>query len=69
MNYQTFSNLQFRPLLKSSFYSIYIALRDTRGEKTPFVYVGITLLALMFRKASNILFHTKDVTRWLLQDK
>ena len=56
MNYQTFSNLQFRPLLKNSFHSIHIDLRDTSGEKIPFVYVGITCLVLMFRKVSNIHF-------------
>ena len=33
MNYQTFSNLQFRPLLKNSIHSIDIDLRDTSGEK------------------------------------
>ena len=55
-NYQTFSNLHFRPLLKNSFYSIHINLRDTSGEKIPFVSVGITRLVLMFRKASNIHF-------------
>ena len=65
MNYQTISNLQFRPLLKNSFHGIHIDLRDTSGEKIPFVSVGITRLVLMFRKASNL----KDVTRWLLQDK
>ena len=53
MNYQTFSNLQFRPLLKNSFHSIHIDLRDTSGEKIPFVSVGITRLVLMFRKVSN----------------
>ena len=37
MNYQTFSNLQFRPLLKNSFKSIHIDLRDTSGEKHPFI--------------------------------
>ena len=56
MNYQTFSNLQFRPLLKNSFHGIHIDLRDTSGEKTPFVSVGITRLVLMIRKASNIHF-------------
>ena len=56
MNYQTFTNLQFRPLLKNSFLSFHIDLRDTSGEKIPFVSVGITRLALMFRKASNIPF-------------
>ena len=56
MNCQTFNNLQFRPLLKNSFHSIHIDLRDPTGEKTPFVSVGITRLVLMFRKASNIHF-------------
>ena len=56
MNYQTFSNLQFRPLLKNSFRSIHINLKDTFGEKRPFVSVGITRLVLMFRKVSNIHF-------------
>ena len=31
MNYQTFSNLQFRPLLKNSFHSLRLDLRDTSG--------------------------------------
>ena len=56
MNYQTFSNLQFRPLLKNSFHSIHIDLRDTSGEKIRFVSVAITRLVLLFRKASNIHF-------------
>ena len=56
MNYQTFTNLQFRPLLKNSFHRIRIDLRDTSGEKIPLVSVGITRLVLMFRKASNIHF-------------
>ena len=56
MNYQTFSNLQFRPLLKNSFHSIHLDLRNTSGEKIPFVPVGITRLVLMFRKVSSILF-------------
>ena len=56
MNYQTFSNLQFRPLRKNSFHSIHIDLRDPSGEKIPIVSVGITRLVLMFRKVSNIQF-------------
>ena len=56
MNYQTFSNLQFRPLLKNPFHSIHIDLEETSGEKIPFVSVGITRLALMFRKVSSIHF-------------
>ena len=56
MNYQTFSNLQFRPLPKNSFHSIHIDLRDTSGEKIRFVSVGITPIVSMFRKVSNIHF-------------
>ena len=56
MNYQTLSDLQFRPLLKNSFQSVHIDLRDTSDEKLPFVSVGITRLVLMFRKASHNLF-------------
>ena len=56
VKYQTFSNLQFRRLLKNSFHSIHLDLIDTSGEKIPFVFVGITRLVLMFRKASNIHF-------------
>ena len=40
MNSQTFSNLQFRPLLENSFHSFHIDMRDTSGEKIPFVSVG-----------------------------
>ena len=56
MNYQTFSNLRFRPLLKNSFHSIHIDLRDRSGKKIPFVSVRIARLVLMFRKVFNIHF-------------
>ena len=59
MNYQTFSNLHFRPLLKYSSHSIDIDLRDKSGEKKPVVSFGITRLVIMFRKASNIHFSPK----------
>ena len=59
MNYQSFSNLQFKTMLKNSFHSIRIHLRGTSGEKLPFVSVGITRLILMFRKVSNINFQPK----------
>ena len=36
LNYQTFSNLKFRPLLKKSFHGIHFDLRDTSGEKNTF---------------------------------
>ena len=67
-NYQTLSNLEFRPLLKNLFHSLHIDLRETSGEKTPFVSVKTSCLVLMFIKASSIYFYLKDVTRWLLQD-
>ena len=54
MNYQTFSNLPFRRLLRNIFHSIHIHLRDTSGEKISFVSVGITRLVLMFRKVFDI---------------
>ena len=56
VNYQTFSKLQFRPLLKNFFHSTHFDLRDMSGQKIPFVFVGITRLVLKFRKASNIHF-------------
>ena len=56
MNYQTFSKLQFRPMLKNTFNSIHFHLGDTSGEKKPFVSVSITRLVLMFRKVSSIHF-------------
>ena len=52
-NYQIFSSVHFRRLLKNSFHSIHIDLRDTSGEKIPFV-AGKTRLVLMFRKVSDI---------------
>ena len=56
MNYQTFSNLQFRPLLKNVFHSIHIDLRDTSGEKIPLLSVGVTRFVLMLRKVNSIHF-------------
>ena len=53
MNSQTFSKLQFRPLLKIFLNSIHI---DLSGEKIPSVTVGITRFFLILRKTSNINF-------------
>ena len=33
MNYQTFSNLEIRPLLKNSFENLHVELKDASGEK------------------------------------
>ena len=57
MNYQTFSNLQFRPLLKTSFQNLHIDLRDPFGQKIPFVSIGIIRLVLMYGKVSKIHFY------------
>ena len=54
MNYQTFSILEFRRLLKNSFHSIHIDLRDKPSEKVLFVSVGLTQPVPMFRKASDV---------------
>ena len=56
MKDQIFSNLQVSSLLKNSFLSVQIDLRDTSGEQNPFVSVGITRLVLMFRKVSDFHF-------------
>ena len=53
IKYQSFTNLQFKKLLKNSFQSIKIELRDSTGEKNPFLSVGITQIVLLFRKISN----------------
>ena len=63
MNYQTFSNLQFRRFMKNSSHSIHIDLRGTSGEKVPFVLVGRTRLVLMFGKVSDIHFVLKVVCK------
>ena len=69
MNYQTFSNLQFRPLLKNSFHSIHIDLRDTSGERY-LLYLSVSLvLFLCSEKLPTFISSQKDVTNWLLQDK
>ena len=53
MNYQNFPNLQFKKILKNSFHSIKLELRDSYGEKVPFNSVGVTGAVLMFRRASD----------------
>ena len=52
-NYQTFSNLQFRPLPKTSFHSFHIDFRDTSGEKIRFISVSISQLVFTIRKVSK----------------
>ena len=64
MNYQTLRNLQFRRLLKNSFHSKNIDLRDTSGEKIPFVSVGTTRFVLLLRKVFDIHFSFVLILVW-----
>ena len=50
MNYQTFSDIQFRRLLKNCLHSISFDLRNTSGEKFPVVSGGIIRIVLKSRK-------------------
>ena len=43
MNYQPFSNLQLRPLLKNSFHSIHLDLRDTHLVKKYSFHLSVSL--------------------------
>ena len=43
-------------LCSKNLFVVFTDLRDTSGEKIPFVSVGITRLDLMFRKTSKIQF-------------
>ena len=67
--YQTFSNLQHRPLPKNSFHSILIDLRDTSDGKNPLYMSESFFLFWCSQKPPTFVFNLKDVTRWLLQDK
>ena len=53
MNYQSFPNLQFKKILKTSFHSIQVELRSASGEKIPFAGIGNTRLTLLFRESPN----------------
>ena len=69
MNYQTFSNLQFRPLLKSSFI-IFTMTWEIRAKKKYFLYLSVPLVLFWCsEKPPKFISNLQDVTRWLLQDK
>ena len=53
LKYQSFTNLQFKKLLKNSFHSIKKELRDSTDKQILFVFVGITPVVLLFHKISN----------------
>ena len=50
ISYRSFSNLQWKTVVKSSFQSISITLRDETGQLMPFLSVGRTCLTLKFRQ-------------------
>ena len=53
MNSQNISDLQIKPLLKFTFHSSHLDLRDKSVGKIPFVSVGITRLLWMYRKPNR----------------
>ena len=63
MNYQSFTNFYFIKLLKNSFHSINLELRDSTGEKVPFVSVGITRVVFLFRNFLKIFFFDLKIIR------
>ena len=67
-NSMTFSNLQFRRLLKLSFHSIKFGLSDTSGEKKHFVSVGLTRLNHMLRKVSDVQLWLNDIVKFVPQE-
>ena len=50
LNYQTFTNLQWRRIVKSSIESITISLRSESGQLLPFLSRGRTNITLQFRQ-------------------
>ena len=69
MNYQTFSNLQFRPLLKNFFHSIHIDLETQLVKKYPLFLSDSLGLFWCLEMCPTFIFDTYDTTKWLLQDK
>ena len=69
MNYQTFSDLRFRQLLKYSFHSFHMDLRVTSGEKTfLFLWVILDLFWCSEKFPLFIFIEKKNITIWLLQN-
>ena len=69
MNYETFSNLQFGPLLKNFFPSIQVTW-ETRVVKKYLLYLSVSLVLFWCsEKPPTFISNLKDVTRWLLQEK
>ena len=58
MNLQTYSNLQFRPLLKTTFRSVHFDLGDKSGENY-LLYLSVSLFSSRLRNVSVL-------TAWFL---
>ena len=67
MNYQKFSNLQFRPLLKF-FFIVFTLTWETRKKNLLYLSVSLVLFCCS-EKLPTFISNLKDVTRWLLEDK
>ena len=69
MKYQTFSNLQFRPLLKF-FFIVFTLTWETRAVKKKLLYLSVSLVLFWSsEKTPPFNSNLKDVRRWLLYDK
>ena len=53
MVYQNFPNLHSKNILKNSFHSIEIKLRDSYCEKVSFNFVGVTRAVLIFKTTAD----------------
>ena len=51
--HQSFSNLQWKNVVKSSFHSINITIRDETGQLMPFLSIGRSWLTLKFQFLPN----------------
>ena len=62
LNYQTFTNLQWRRIVKSSIESIPISLRSESGHLLPFLSRGRTNITLQFRHCCESSILVKVIT-------
>ena len=63
MSYQPLTNLQFKKLLKNSFQSIKLEVKDDTGEKIPFLSVGITQVARFWIISFDLYFMQKSCSK------
>lgn len=54
MQFRQFPQLQYKRVMKNSFQSIHVTLRDQRGRIVPFVSTGVTRLTLQFQKVGTV---------------